>query len=387
MNIAALNKMGASRSNAGVKTGLIQGTLNTRKVQGNPELSGEATASLKCAETIHPASQTEEGNVVCMLCGLEFKRIMHFHTENKHDVSLQEYREMFPYAHMEGTSWLDANRKGHLGQTAWNRGLTKESDQRVADYSASLVGLEKSPEHCRKISAVKKGKQPACGAWNKGFTKETHPSVAKIANNKERNAAIGRAARARMNNPEYVSRLHSKMRTQQTKPEKIMQSLLDSLFPGQWLFTGDGKIVIDGLVPDFMNINGRKQLIEVFGDYWHRNENPEKRIDHFRGFGYSAIVFWEKELKDKELQASTVERLRNFCKDGERVRASGKPERYSHRDYDRDSRRRQPHQPSERCGQDNHDPDILQFNGKSNWSTAYHLRNCDNPRSHRMDGI
>jgi len=37
-------------------------------------------------------------------------------------------------------------------------------------------------------------------------------------------------------------------------------------------------------------------LIELFGDYWHRDQDPQKRIDHFARYGYKCLVIWEKEL-------------------------------------------------------------------------------------------
>ena len=58
-----------------------------------------------------------------------------------------------------------------------------------------------------------------------------------------------------------------------------------------------------------MNINGRKSLIELYGDYWHKNDNPQDRIDHFKQFGFDTLVIWEKELKDQEM---LVNKLQNF---------------------------------------------------------------------------
>ena len=65
-------------------------------------------------------------------------------------------------------------------------------------------------------------------------------------------------------------------------------------------FTGKGKVVIGGKVPDFANINGKKQLLELFGDYWHKGQNPQDRIDKFAKFGYQCLVIWEYELKDSK---------------------------------------------------------------------------------------
>ena len=65
-------------------------------------------------------------------------------------------------------------------------------------------------------------------------------------------------------------------------------------------------MTIDGKVPDFVNVNGQKKLIELFGDYWHsakmvsqkRIQTESERIGYFKQFGWSALVIWEHELED-----------------------------------------------------------------------------------------
>ena len=36
--------------------------------------------------------------------------------------------------------------------------------------------------------------------------------------------------------------------------------------------------------------------IEIYGDYWHRGENPQDRVDLFDTYGYKTLVIWEKEV-------------------------------------------------------------------------------------------
>jgi hypothetical protein len=56
--------------------------------------------------------------------------------------------------------------------------------------------------------------------------------------------------------------------------------------------------VVAGKCPDFVNVNGQKKIIELFGDYWHRGQNPQDRIDVFKPFGYETLVIWQRELED-----------------------------------------------------------------------------------------
>ena len=81
------------------------------------------------------------------------------------------------------------------------------------------------------------------------------------------------------------------------KKEEELQNLLNTAFPDEWKYIGNGKIIINGKRPDFINTNGKRAIIEFFGDYWHRNDNPQDRIDIFQEVGYSTLVIWEHELK------------------------------------------------------------------------------------------
>lgn len=78
----------------------------------------------------------------------------------------------------------------------------------------------------------------------------------------------------------------------------------------EWKFTGDFSFMINGKNPDFTNINGQKKLIELFGDYWHKDDNPQDRIDVFKPFGWDTLIIWERELKDiKQLKR----KIFDFC--------------------------------------------------------------------------
>jgi G:T-mismatch repair DNA endonuclease (very short patch repair protein) len=96
------------------------------------------------------------------------------------------------------------------------------------------------------------------------------------------------------------------------KPNKLESSfcsLLNTRFPKEWKYVGDGKVIIGGKCPDFINVNGQKKIIELFGDYWHKGQNPKDRIDMFKPYGYKTLVVWEKEFKDSSLVMKKVEKF------------------------------------------------------------------------------
>jgi len=73
--------------------------------------------------------------------------------------------------------------------------------------------------------------------------------------------------------------------------------------------------------PDFININGQKKIIELFGKYWHGPEltgqsnmvHEQERKDIFAKYGYRTLVVWELELKN---ESSLKQKLINFHSEG-----------------------------------------------------------------------
>lgn len=63
-----------------------------------------------------------------------------------------------------------------------------------------------------------------------------------------------------------------------TKPELELSGILTRYFYGEWIYSGNRQIWIGKMNPDFWNVNGRKNVIELYGDYWHKDDNPDDRI-------------------------------------------------------------------------------------------------------------
>jgi len=100
------------------------------------------------------------------------------------------------------------------------------------------------------------------------------------------------------------------------KPERRLRNGLNKMFPGEYKFVGDGKTFIGGKCPDFINVNGQKKIIELFGTFWHskkmtgmsRKEYEEQRIKHFAKYGFRTLVIWQKELENiKKLKRKLIE--------------------------------------------------------------------------------
>ena len=97
------------------------------------------------------------------------------------------------------------------------------------------------------------------------------------------------------------------------KQESKLMGILDNLYPGEWKFVGNGQIIIDGKCPDFINVNGQKKIIELYGERRHQNDNPQDRIDVFKPYGYDTLIIWVRELQNSKRIKSTII---NFCENG-----------------------------------------------------------------------
>jgi len=106
--------------------------------------------------------------------------------------------------------------------------------------------------------------------------------------------------------PEYVAKLIKAMALSPNGLERKLIDLFEKHLP-EFKYNGDFSegVMLGGLVPDFVNINGKKQVIEVFGDYWHspniigddwrRSELGKVMI--YNSVGWKCLVIWENDIK------------------------------------------------------------------------------------------
>lgn len=132
----------------------------------------------------------------------------------------------------------------------------------------------------------------------------------------EHKANLSKDQLSRWKDPEYRDRVIKTQRLgchiHPNKAEIVLLELLELEYPNEWRFVGDGSLIIGGKNPDFANVNGQKALIELFGNYWHKGEDPQERIDLFRQYGYKMLIIWESELEHPE---EVLEKIAGFLED------------------------------------------------------------------------
>jgi hypothetical protein len=103
--------------------------------------------------------------------------------------------------------------------------------------------------------------------------------------------------------PEYREKtIRSTIAALKLKPnglERTFCDLLQSYFPGEWRYVGDGKVFIAGFVPDFIH-KEENWIIELNGDYWHSSsearERDRRKKEAYEKTGYKVLEIWESEF-------------------------------------------------------------------------------------------
>jgi G:T-mismatch repair DNA endonuclease (very short patch repair protein) len=139
---------------------------------------------------------------------------------------------------------------------------------------------------------------------------------------KETKTKISERRKQQWQNPDYVSKLIKAMAVKPNGLELQLIKLLERHFP-QFKYNGDFSqgIMLGGLIPDFVNVDGKKQVIEVFGDYWHSPEiigNDWRRgelgkLMIYNSVGWDCLIIWEHELNEMT-EEEIVSRIETFSK-------------------------------------------------------------------------
>ena len=200
----------------------------------------------------------------------------------------------------------------------WHASRVRSSESKKK-ISESLKGHRYSEESKRKMSVSQQGRTHSKETRQKmSDTHKQRPGRFTKGNSgrkftDEHRRKISESAKRLRENPEYRDRIVqvtlAACRKSPNKAEQKLQRVLNNMHPGEWKFVGDGAVIFNGHNPDFINVNGKKLIIELFGDYWHRGEDPADRIAVFTPYGFRTLVIWEHELKNLLAVGSRLKRF------------------------------------------------------------------------------
>jgi hypothetical protein len=169
--------------------------------------------------------------------------------------------------------------------------------------SIALTGKEMSAERRKHLSEVRTG------------THHTEETKNKMRGRKQSEITIAKKLawwtpeRRERHRDMMINRLkNGGMPTSMTRPEKrfIEEYIKPLKLPIKHV--GDGQFWVAGCNPDFLNVNGKKEVYEIFGravhTLFHRgryNYTEQGRIFHFAKYGFKCIVIWDDELDNRSL--------------------------------------------------------------------------------------
>ena len=95
-----------------------------------------------------------------------------------------------------------------------------------------------------------------------------------------------------------------------------LERFFDEITPKNIKYVGDRKLWIKTKKgkrnPDFI-IEGQKIVIELYGDYWHKGENPKNKIKEYNDVGYKCLILWESEVYNET--PKMMKKVKKFLKD------------------------------------------------------------------------
>ena len=260
----------------------------------------------------------------CLLCGLPFRVVTWSHLKYAHSITVEEYEGMFPEASRVSEETARLRSELHSGRVDSEETRRLKSEARLGHsmseetrrlLSEALVGLRRSEETRRLMSESQLGKTSS-----EETCRRQSESLLGHEVSVESRRLISEAQKRLWKDPEYVRRVVGSLNRKPNNSELQLQSILDKHFPKEWEYVGDGKgdeNWFEGRNPDFLHVNGKKQVIEMFGVYWHdpvlfpNRMSEEELIAHYKRLGIDCLVLWECDIWDEEV---VVERVASFIK-------------------------------------------------------------------------
>lgn len=230
-------------------------------------------------------------SLVCPQCGQGFKvkpshiNIRRFCSNACYDASGERARNGRNNG-MKGKAPYEVHPRGMSGKHH-----SLETRQRMSEGRKGRVFSEKT----RRLLSISAKSHP-------------NPMLGKHQSEEARQK-ISEALKILCQDPEFLKERMRGLNIKPNKAELLLDSWIKELSPGEWKYVGAGDFILGGKNPDWLNINGHKALIELFGEPWHPEADEPETIEHFAQFGFKTLVIWYKELKNKEL---VLKKIRSF---------------------------------------------------------------------------
>jgi G:T-mismatch repair DNA endonuclease (very short patch repair protein) len=209
-------------------------------------------------------------------------------------------------------------RSGHWTQTKKGRLYVSERSKRF--HAEGIISIPaKDPEVAARIAATNRAngrKRTRAEKLKQSRIMKKYYAEGRMVPPSKRDDVRKKISEAQKRNFALIpkgelSRRGKEMRAKARflKPTSIERRISEACerFGFHLRYVGNGKLWLNHngrlLNPDFIEMNGKMKIVEAFGDYWHRDGNPDvyaaekKRVSAYRDLGYDTLVLWESEMK------------------------------------------------------------------------------------------
>jgi dTDP-4-amino-4,6-dideoxygalactose transaminase/intein/homing endonuclease len=215
------------------------------------------------------------------------------------------------------------NRLRIIHKKRWKIFKSKKNEYRI--WLKKTVDSTHSPEAQKKRSAtllnfyaIPKNRKRACERIRKiakssrtpEALKKKSKSLLKFYSKPENRKKAKERVRKTMQTPHYWIKYHLGIKRSPNNSEKKLIVILNEACPREFRYNGDfsAGVTLAGLVPDFVNVNGKKKVVELFGTFWHSKkvsgkyffQQKKEKEKRYGSVGWDCLIVKEKELKNTE---------------------------------------------------------------------------------------
>jgi len=188
-------------------------------------------------------------------------------------------------------SWCPiCSHMSRIGKSSWSKGKNKYNCPTIYRWSLQQKGRTTWSKGKTKYDDVRLEKS---GLKRRGRTKEAGDIN-----------AIKSSERMKIKNPMFDPAIrvkaHINLNRAPSRPEKV---IIEKNYPNLE-YTGNGKFWVSldnsrNKNPDFVlrPFHIHHKVIEVWGEYWHRNENPEDLVAAYRKCGITCLIIPDSSIK------------------------------------------------------------------------------------------
>jgi hypothetical protein len=203
-------------------------------------------------------------------------------------------------------NWADPEYRKRVGAaiSAATKGKKVISEEQRVAISQTLTGRQKPEEERRNQSQGMRDRW-ASGGWQDRSSpgapsdekrQRISESLRGHPVSEDTRAKLSARGRDNWQNMEYRQRM---LELRDTYPNGLERSLIPHMELLGFRYTGDGSFWVHDRAgshnPDFKQ-TGFNRVVEIWGDYWHRDDDPQAAIAWYAAHGFAALIVWERDL-------------------------------------------------------------------------------------------